>query len=611
MAARLSRISLVVEGEGGSESQGNLTAAAGGFGLFQTWLYATAFGTVGTPFDASVFELESVSWLPMPPVFFVSAVAINIVLIVLGVAAQRKLRWFIGKPLIIVASLVLAAGTLAVFMAREFGGLGGLGSPLSILVGLVLGTGGALLTLFWGAAFSRLSIASIAINAAFSTIGSIVLYACLVHLVPLGVNKWAIVALPLLQIPFALRAAPRSLAEAHCVPVFDVLPVKRGPFATRFVVSMLLFGLALGMLRSIAASMLLSDQDTSLQMIALILATIPAALLLIVMLRYDEEYRWDALLRPLMLIVGVTACVSPLLMGVASGLSLFLLFSGYLCFEVSMWVFFVGLAQDFRLSPVFLVGVGRGFLGLGSVLGMCLVAGSLPFINALPYGHGSVVVLVMLGIMAGYVAMPRFEAARDVARQVNAAVPGSGSDADAALSAERREREAMSREMDAQSEVAAAKGFGADGEGAATAATLRAGLQGLEGETRGLAGDMGDMGDAGDGGEEASSLGAGGTGVDAVREELSGGDTSLREGRYDDALKMACERIAGRYLLSQRQTEVLYLLARGHTAGYVQDKLCISLSTAKSHIYNIYKKLNIHKQHELLSMVEEEMESLR
>ncbi|MDO4290646.1 MAG: LuxR C-terminal-related transcriptional regulator [Eggerthellaceae bacterium] len=78
--------------------------------------------------------------------------------------------------------------------------------------------------------------------------------------------------------------------------------------------------------------------------------------------------------------------------------------------------------------------------------------------------------------------------------------------------------------------------------------------------------------------------------------------------RYDDALKEACERIASRYLLSQRQTEVLYLLARGHTAPYIQDKLCVTLSTAKSHIYNIYKKLDIHKQHELLSMVESEIE---
>lgn len=53
------------------------------------------------------------------------------------------------------------------------------------------------------------------------------------------------------------------------------------------------------------------------------------------------------------------------------------------------------------------------------------------------------------------------------------------------------------------------------------------------------------------------------------------------------------------------------MLARGHNAAYVQDKLCITQSTAKSHIYNIYRKLDIRTQHELLAMVEEELERAR
>lgn len=77
-----------------------------------------------------------------------------------------------------------------------------------------------------------------------------------------------------------------------------------------------------------------------------------------------------------------------------------------------------------------------------------------------------------------------------------------------------------------------------------------------------------------------------------------------------DIYEPAVDRIAQRYLLSQRQKEVLHLLARGRNAPYIQEKLCITLSTAKSHIYNIYRKLDIHSQQELLAMVEEEMERL-
>ena len=72
----------------------------------------------------------------------------------------------------------------------------------------------------------------------------------------------------------------------------------------------------------------------------------------------------------------------------------------------------------------------------------------------------------------------------------------------------------------------------------------------------------------------------------------------------------ACRAIARRYLLSNRQAEVLGLLARGHNAAYVQEKLCITRSTAKSHMNKIYRKLDIHTQQELLMMMEDELAAL-
>ena len=49
----------------------------------------------------------------------------------------------------------------------------------------------------------------------------------------------------------------------------------------------------------------------------------------------------------------------------------------------------------------------------------------------------------------------------------------------------------------------------------------------------------------------------------------------------------------------------MFLLAKGHNAAFIQDKLCISKSTAKTHINHIYRKLDIHTQQELLNMVED------
>lgn len=66
-----------------------------------------------------------------------------------------------------------------------------------------------------------------------------------------------------------------------------------------------------------------------------------------------------------------------------------------------------------------------------------------------------------------------------------------------------------------------------------------------------------------------------------------------------------CNDIASHYLLSKRETEVLFLLAKGHNAAFIQEQLCVSRSTAKTHINHIYRKLDIHTQQELLNMVED------
>lgn len=65
-----------------------------------------------------------------------------------------------------------------------------------------------------------------------------------------------------------------------------------------------------------------------------------------------------------------------------------------------------------------------------------------------------------------------------------------------------------------------------------------------------------------------------------------------------------CDAIAERYSLTNRQTEVLHLLAKGRNAAYIQKQLVISQHTAKAHIYSIYKKTETHSQQDLMDLVE-------
>jgi DNA-binding CsgD family transcriptional regulator len=77
-------------------------------------------------------------------------------------------------------------------------------------------------------------------------------------------------------------------------------------------------------------------------------------------------------------------------------------------------------------------------------------------------------------------------------------------------------------------------------------------------------------------------------------------------GATEQALfQLRCEKVTALYGLSVREGEVLAYLAKGRNANYIQKMLVVSPHTAKSHIYNIYRKLNIHSQQKLMDFIEE------
>lgn len=69
-------------------------------------------------------------------------------------------------------------------------------------------------------------------------------------------------------------------------------------------------------------------------------------------------------------------------------------------------------------------------------------------------------------------------------------------------------------------------------------------------------------------------------------------------------VERVCGRIAERYALSPRETEILAFLAHGRGAPYVGEKLCISPETVRTHTKRIYDKCGVHTKEELLDLVE-------
>ena len=58
--------------------------------------------------------------------------------------------------------------------------------------------------------------------------------------------------------------------------------------------------------------------------------------------------------------------------------------------------------------------------------------------------------------------------------------------------------------------------------------------------------------------------------------------------------------------LTERETEIFSMLARGRNGTFIMEHYVISRNTVKSHIKHIYAKLDVHSQQELIDLVESE-----
>ena len=93
--------------------------------------------------------------------------------------------------------------------------------------------------------------------------------------------------------------------------------------------------------------------------------------------------------------------------------------------------------------------------------------------------------------------------------------------------------------------------------------------------------------------------------------EKSGFGTVLSDANGDNnrdglgSWQLRCQEVSRKYELSSRQQDVLVFLAKGRNAEYIQKELVVSNHTAKTHIYQIYRKLGVHSQQELIDLVEQ------
>lgn len=94
---------------------------------------------------------------------------------------------------------------------------------------------------------------------------------------------------------------------------------------------------------------------------------------------------------------------------------------------------------------------------------------------------------------------------------------------------------------------------------------------------------------------EAAALGS---------DDATPGSLPAEEHSEADAFADCCAAVSQEFGLTNREADVLALLARGRTAPVIQEKLVLSHNTVKTHVRHIYAKTGVHSQQELIDIVE-------
>lgn len=96
---------------------------------------------------------------------------------------------------------------------------------------------------------------------------------------------------------------------------------------------------------------------------------------------------------------------------------------------------------------------------------------------------------------------------------------------------------------------------------------------------------------------------------EAAAEDDAGHDAAAGEGDGAPAavetFEERCLRVAEAYKLTRRETDVFSLMAHGRSSSVIEERLVLSRNTIKTHVRNIYGKLGVHSQQELIDVVED------
>lgn len=511
--------------------------------------------------------LSTENQLSHNPVFAMVALSFQTVALAFMAATDQKLLLlYSSRVTLVAASVVTTLGTLAatIFAAFDISFAG------CSLIHSLIGIGSAFLLMFWGVAYSRQNLRSILLCTPLAIfIVFIVLIALSVLPEPLRMTALGI--MPMLDLFFLWNCTPISYAVRHSIPIFNPLPVNASFFLLRLTVPTIFLGIASGMfLNTTMPPTLMTDNIADSVFIVILAGLVIAILISIVSLLSTSGSLSEHLLR--IAILGIAFCAPSLLFSEHAD-SWFLIpaTAGCMLLLTISWAFCGYIAQSFRISPIFIFSIVNCGISFGLIANNIIAEPIASLSAQAPYGESAKLAAALMCLMLVEVLLPR---PHDIKR-----VAASGRKPNNANAVTQLNRQLQSIIKAGSREGSAENPNNED-------------LARLDNRCR-----------AEGKSPESSRIVEGGAAENQDTDFFStdaSGELVVPMGRF----RLRCEAIANRHMLSGRETEVLFLLAKGYSTNRITEELYISKNTAKTHIAHIYRKLHIHSRQELQEIID-------
>lgn len=552
----------------GPQSVGYFNILGMSFALYQTWLYMTVFSAPKT-FEGDAMGVFAPMVESNHSVLVYTFLAVSAALLIaFGILRKRVAPFFERRSSVAIAGTLGTVGTLMLQL-----GAGASTAGIAVAA-LCMGISASMFVILLGNAFARFEFATCVLDTAVSVSFGFICAVAFVNWVPSPASGFISALMPVLMSAAfwgKVHSEPGS-AEAGLDSKYLLA------YLRKFTASMMLFGIVLGGLRVVCADRLLSGGITI--ELALTGSCIVGIMLFIIVISVSKkETQWDSLFRVVTPVVFLgIACIVTLL-GSLELLSAFFTVLGFVCLAALLWIFLASIARGLNGSSIFVFGTGYGLMQATSMIGCALAnafmsddlgmlvamsqLGIQDVSSAQLYAMCNLALLALVLCMTlslAYAVSPRYREMRELFSNALSEMMHSSRPAGEHVLASSADLPADSA-MEGELERVEAKDEGRD--------TLMRDDAGIE-------------------------LG--------IAEES---DQEQPPHEEKGSFVRRCDELSETYGLSTREKEVFFLLAKGHNAAFITDQLCVSKSTAKTHINHIYKKMDIHTQQELLTMVED------